>query len=93
MLLKFVRVHLIARVLVALVFGNVTVAQDTPTATESPFRLVSDVLGELQRLDDGTGDILVNQRELDELIAKSGGGACPSAAAIIATQTLRGMAG
>lgn len=91
--LKFVQVHLIACVLVALVFGNVTVAQETPTATESPFRMVSDVLGELQRLDDGTGDILVNQRELDELIAKSGGGACPSAAAIIATQTLRGMAG
>lgn len=36
--------------------------------------------------------ILVSQGELDQLIEKDGGGACPLAAALIAEQTLRSMA-
>ncbi|MCA9129335.1 MAG: acyl-CoA dehydrogenase [Planctomycetales bacterium] len=40
-----------------------------------------------------SGDLLVEQGELDPLIAKSGGGACPTAAVGIAFQALRVMSG
>ncbi|MBL8813963.1 MAG: acyl-CoA dehydrogenase [Planctomycetaceae bacterium] len=93
MSLKFKRMQMIAFLFVTVMFSCATVAQETATTTESPWQLVGDVLGDLQRLDGGTGDVLVKQSELDKLIAKSGGGACPSAAAVIATQALRGMAG
>ncbi len=93
MSLKFNRRQMIAFFFVTVVFGYVTVAQETPRVAESTWRSVDDVLGELQRLDSGTGDVLVKQSELDKLIAESGGGACPSAAAVIAAQALRGMTG
>jgi hypothetical protein len=47
----------------------------------------------LQNPDYFQTEVIIVQSDLDHLIAKSGGGACPSAAATIAMQTLRVMNG
>lgn len=50
-------------------------------------------LGMLQQAHGKDGDVFVAQEELDPLIHKDGGGACPSAACVDAMQVLRVMAG
>ena len=53
----------------------------------------NEVLSSLQAMQLQHGDVFVVQNELDPLIESSGGGACPSAACVIAMQALRCMAG
>jgi hypothetical protein len=51
------------------------------------------ILSSLQAMQTEHGDVFVVQNELDPLIEASGGGACPSAAGLIAMQALRCMTG
>lgn len=57
------------------------------------YEQAGEAIGMLQRADGKDGEVFVAQGELDSLIAKDGGGACPSAACIDLTQVLRVMAG
>jgi alkylation response protein AidB-like acyl-CoA dehydrogenase len=52
-----------------------------------------EILSSLQAMQTEHGDVFVVQNELDPLIEASGGGACPSAAGVIAMQALRCMTG
>ncbi len=53
----------------------------------------SDAITFAQKSHEANGNVFVLQKELDILIAKAGGGACPSAAAIDLLQVLLGMTG
>jgi alkylation response protein AidB-like acyl-CoA dehydrogenase len=73
-------------------------AQDSKTAdvvqrTEEERPSVTEALQKLQNAFRSTGSALIKQGDLDPLIDDAGGGACPSAAALIAFQSLRLMAG
>lgn len=58
--------------------------------TEKQTHVVIQTLVNKQLAGDG---LLIDQTKLDKLIAPEGGGACPSAAAFIAYQAMRGIAG
>jgi len=70
-----------------------THAQEAINKTGLPGGSVTQALDRLQNRDCFPAEVLIVQSELDLLIAKSGGGACPSAAANIAMQGLRVMNG
>jgi alkylation response protein AidB-like acyl-CoA dehydrogenase len=90
---RFPLVQTVAFIAVTIVLTSVGLAQDSNSVTEPTWQSVDHVIGQLREQDGSSGNILVVQDELDGLIAEGGGGACPSAAAAIAMQTLRGMAG
>lgn len=58
-----------------------------------PLHNPTDALTFLQQRHELTKNVFVEQNELDALIAKGGGGACPSAAAVDVLQALRAMTG
>jgi alkylation response protein AidB-like acyl-CoA dehydrogenase len=63
------------------------------TAQSKPLLLPDASLDPLQAEHSDYKPLLVSQSELDQLIHKDGGGACPIAAGLIAEQALRSMAG
>lgn len=78
-----------------LAFQPLAVGQENAReATQSkPLLLPEASLDLLQADHSDHKPLLVSQAELDQLIHKDGGGACPIAAGLIAEQTLRSMAG
>lgn len=88
----------IALVALAL-WGGFAPAQEKPpqkaivTPVAKDYEHPAKALGMLQQAHGKDGDVFVAQEELDPLIHKDGGGACPSAACIDAMQVLRVMAG
>lgn len=59
----------------------------------SPVLMAGEALETLLEAQDRGSGVLINQSDLDPLIHKGGGGACPSAAALVAYQTMRLQAG
>ena len=71
------------------------VGQDSAaeTTTRMPLLMPETSLDLLQAEHSDHSPLLVSQEELDGLIQRDGGGACPIAAGLIAVQTLRSMTG
>jgi len=84
-----------AIVLVCLTLDEDTVGQDGSivAAPTNTFLLPDIALDRLQTDHSDHAPLLLSQDELDQLIQKDGGGACPIAAGLIAGQTLRSMIG
>jgi alkylation response protein AidB-like acyl-CoA dehydrogenase len=86
-------VRALCSLVIASIVFPVALAHESIQPTAEGWQSVEQVIEGLQQIDQGGAEILVKQGELDGLIAKSGGGACPSAAASNAIQVLRGIAG
>lgn len=80
--------------LLCLCYGSGNLTAQLPESQPNRSEVTADMaLTSLQLNHSLSGDVLVEQGELDPLIAKSGGGACPTAAVGIAMQALRVMSG
>lgn len=75
MLRRLPAVIIFRSIVIAVVFGSVTFAQQSPPNGKGNWKPVDQVIEALQQVDKGSADILVQQSELDKLIADSGGDA------------------
>lgn len=76
-------------------FGQPAAAPASDNAKDrvSSERSATNALETLLEIQGRGGSVLVDQSDLDPLIRKGGGGACPSAAAVVAYQAMRVLAG